>query len=126
MTAKERSVHRKHLYKNFTPERRAKHLAYCKAYREKNKEQVAKSGRKKWLRHYGLTEDAYDAMFLAQNGVCFLCEQSDKQRLSIDHNHSTGKVRKLLCKKCNAGLGNFKEKISVMERAIQYLKDHQS
>lgn len=129
MTPEERhnhNEHRKNMYKNFTPEQKEKHLERCRAYRKKNKEKLSKMDRKKWLRHYGLTQDEYDQMFLEQHGVCFLCKRTDTRRLSVDHNHFTGKVRKLLCTKCNAGLGNFDESISVMEQAIQYLKVYQS
>ena len=45
-------------------------------------------------------------------------------RLSIDYNHNTGKIRKLLCHRCNHGLGNFLDDIDLLSKAIQYLKDN--
>lgn len=52
--------------------------------------------------HYGLTLVEYDAMVIAQGGVCYICGETDRHpNLSVDHNHTTRKVRKLLCEKCN-------------------------
>jgi hypothetical protein len=84
------------------------------------------------LKNYGITLKEYDEMFAKQNGLCFICGNPEKvicksgklKRLAIDHNHRTGKIRKLLCDDCNVGLGKFRDNIIVMERAIQYLKDH--
>lgn len=55
---------------------------------------------------YGITLKDYDRMFLAQAGVCDICQQSqlDNRPLCVDHNHKTGKVRGLLCAGCNANL----------------------
>ena len=44
--------------------------------------------------------------------------------LSVDHHHATGQMRGLLCNHCNVGLGNFKEDVSYLEAAIEYLKKH--
>jgi len=64
-------------------------------------------------RKYGLSEKQYAAMLSAQNGVCFLCGKPETARtkkgvlrsLHVDHDHETGKVRGLLCLKCNHALG---------------------
>lgn len=65
------------------------------------------SDRRKLLGNYGLTLADYDKMFEKQNGVCAVCKQIDitGKRLAVDHNHKTGKVRGLLCQKCNIRLG---------------------
>lgn len=84
------------------------------------------------LKAYGVSLKEYDEMFTKQNGVCFICGNPETmrttkgqiRRLSIDHDHATGKIRKLLCDACNHGIGNFHDNIIVMERAIQYIKDH--
>ena len=61
-----------------------------------------------------------------QNGCCAICkgeEPSDfKGRLSIDHDHSSGKIRGLLCMKCNSGLGMFNDDEDILLNAIKYLK----
>lgn len=84
------------------------------------------------LENYGITLAKYEIMFARQNGCCFICgnpeitktKEGQIRRLSIDHDHATGRVRKLLCDACNHGIGNFHDNIIVMERAIQYIKDH--
>jgi hypothetical protein len=59
-----------------------------------------------------------------QNEVCVICGRKDKRKLCGDHNHTTGNPRELLCMNCNAGIGNFKENISTLLKAIEYLKKH--
>jgi hypothetical protein len=63
-------------------------------------------------------------MFADQNGCCAICgvHQSEvSKRFSVDHNHSTGKVRGLLCNHCNRGLGHFRDDPMLLEFAAQYL-----
>lgn len=58
-----------------------------------------------------------------QNNVCKICKkQNKKMRLSVDHCHRTGAVRGLLCGKCNAALGFFKDDINLIKNAIKYVK----
>ena len=73
---------------------------------------------------YGIAGDEYDKLLESQKGHCALCGMSPKdnrKRLAVDHNHVTGKVRGLLCDRCNKGLGNFKDNIEVLKKAIKYL-----
>lgn len=79
------------------------------------------------LNKYGITEEIYSDMLAAQNHKCKICGCSDMtsnrgNKLHIDHDHSTGKVRGLLCAKCNTGLGAFKDNIAVLYEAISYLQ----
>lgn len=78
-----------------------------KRYREKNPEARRRSSRKQTLKQYGLTPAEYDAMLELQDGVCAICrnECSTGQSLAVDHCHETGRVRGLLCKACNRGIG---------------------
>jgi hypothetical protein len=72
------------------------------------------------LKHrYGISEHDYQVMFTSQNGKCKLC--NIKAELHVDHCHTTGKVRGLLCGPCNRALGLFKDSIPVLINAIQYL-----
>lgn len=72
-------------------------------------------------REYGLTLEQYSQMLVDQNHQCPICELEVK--LVVDHNHDTGKVRGLLCGKCNKGLGIFADDTSRLTRAIVYLKE---
>jgi hypothetical protein len=88
-----------------------------------NREYGQKFGRRDTLKNvYGITEAEYDEMLKRQNGVCALCQQDKprKNRLSVDHDHNTGRVRGLLCVPCNRALGFF-ENIEWNQRAIEYL-----
>lgn len=74
---------------------------------------------------YGMTLDAYDALLEAQGGVCAICGEAgaDAKMLAVDHDHNTGKVRGLLCDKCNQGIGLFRDDPELMAKAIQYIKE---
>jgi hypothetical protein len=73
---------------------------------------------------YGITKDQYDAMLAEQGGRCLLCFgiNADGRRLSVDHNHKTGKVRGLLCSQCNTGIGLFRDNPELLRMAIQYIE----
>jgi hypothetical protein len=78
-------------------------------------------------REYGITTKDYEAMVEAQNNECAICfasgEQERNSKLVIDHCHASGKVRGLLCNKCNLLLGHANDSIGQLERAILYLSD---
>ncbi len=71
-----------------------------KDYYQKNKEQLA-------AKRFGISLEEYQALIKESEGVCYICKTEAK--LHIDHNHTTGKVRKLLCRLCNTALGMIKE-----------------
>jgi hypothetical protein len=73
---------------------------------------------------YGLTKDQYLSLHESQEGKCAICktEPTTQRGLHVDHEHSTGSVRGLLCHNCNVGIGNFLEKVELLEEAIAYLK----
>lgn len=93
---------------------------YYRAYYAKNKHRhfgyMIKS-------KYGITLDEYNAMFSAQGGCCLICRSPQKpgKRLYIDHNHTTGQVRGLLCQPCNSLVGFCFESVDVLSSAIEYL-----
>lgn len=113
-------------YKN-----RSRRLEETKRYRqtEKGKEVHKKAIMK---HRFGITPDMRNIMFLNQQGLCAICgkEETDKhpdgtiKYLSIDHNHTTGKIRALLCGNCNKMLGHAKEDIDILLNAAEYLKKH--
>lgn len=96
--------------------------ARVREYHYKNKETL----KKKMLashrrRKYGLNEKEYNNMLLSQNNICAICNKPSNKTLHIDHNHTTGAIRGLLCSNCNTGIGMFKEDTAVLTKAIEYL-----
>ncbi len=79
---------------------------------------------------YGLTPETFSELMDSQNHQCAICGHSDKSKKKtfpmIDHCHSTGKVRGILCSSCNMGLGKFKDSIELLESAIKYLNSSRS
>ena len=78
------------------------------------------------LRKYGLTVETYDALSQSQNDTCAICNSvcTGGRRLAVDHDHSTGKTRGLLCAGCNVSLGHLKDSPAVLSTALRYLLDH--
>jgi hypothetical protein len=80
-----------------------------------------------YKREYGITLEEYNTILLKQNGKCAICgsetvgRKTDKNFI-VDHDHKTGKVRGLLCHKCNAILGMAQDNIKIFEEAIEYLR----
>jgi hypothetical protein len=60
-------------------------------------------------------------MIETQGGLCAICE-GPLERPHVDHDHTTGKVRGILCFNCNAGLGKFQDNVAVMAAAVEYLR----
>ena len=71
------------------------------------------------LWRYGLTPTAYSQLVDQHGGRCAVC--NTEADLRIDHDHTTGKVRGLLCHHCNVALGHFKDSIPILNNAIDYL-----
>lgn len=72
---------------------------------------------------YGLTLEDYNNLLEKQNKVCAICEQPpSKQFLYVDHCHATGRVRGLLCNRCNTALGLLNDSVELFERSIEYLE----
>lgn len=78
-------------------------------------------------RLYGIGVAEYEAMFTSQGGVCAICGNppsgngSRQVHLHVDHDHSSGKIRQLLCHKCNMGLGAFGDDVDLLRAAVEYL-----
>lgn len=86
--------------------------------------------RKGLWEQYKMTVAQYQEMYQAQNGRCKICNGLAKGRgeknntLAVDHNHDTGKIRGLLCTNCNTGIGNLRDDIQLLEKAIKYLQEN--
>lgn len=74
---------------------------------------------------YGLEPGEYEALLLNQGGVCAIClRKPGAKRLAVDHDHTSGEVRGLLCRSCNRDvLGGLREDQAALQRAIDYLND---
>lgn len=72
---------------------------------------------------YGISSAAYDAMLVAQGGGCAICQapQNPSRRHAVDHDHSTGKVRGLLCLRCNVTVGVLEKRKDLLTKAAAYL-----
>ena len=79
---------------------------------------------RRWIEHgINITLEQYYALRHKQGDRCAIC--GDKpEYLQVDHNHSTGVVRELLCKRCNLGIGYFNESPAKMIAALEYLAEH--
>lgn len=80
---------------------------------------------------YGITPEIHAAMLAEQGGKCAICGEDEKSqhwrngtpfRLSVDHCHATGKVRGLLCQRCNRAIGLFGDSSDLLRKAIGYLE----
>lgn len=78
---------------------------------------------------YGLTPHDYVEILRKQKGVCAICRNKEssknKRELSVDHNHTTGQIRGLLCHACNMGIGNLKDNKQLCKKASKYLRKHE-
>lgn len=81
---------------------------------------------------FGITEEFYNTLKKEQNDVCAICKRPETtitkhghlKDLAVDHDHSTGKIRGLLCGSCNRGIGFLKDSPDVCISAADYLKRH--
>ena len=95
--------------------------AWYYANREEEIKKRVISNRK---RQYGMTPEMIEQMLASQNGCCAICRDDKpggRGHWHIDHDHETGQVRGLLCQRCNSGLGFFRDNITILEGAINYL-----
>lgn len=89
------------------------------------KRQIATDGAllKRRLRTYQLSEQEYNELLEKCEGKCTICKEVPSNWLVIDHCHTSGVVRGLLCNNCNTGLGYFKDDPIRMLNAIEYLNN---
>ena len=107
-----------------TETRDPKKKAECEhAYYLQHKEEAKVAARASKYRKYGITIDDYDRILKEQGGGCNICGRPPKKRrLHVDHNHITGKVRGLLCMKCNRGLSWFNDSPELLREAARYVE----
>lgn len=117
------NCYRRHRY-NSVPEVRTRVKAQRKEYLNRRPEARLATT----LKQYGLTVDGYKSRLADQGNCCAICKSESTgsartQRLCVDHDHQTGKVRGLLCASCNRALGLFKDSATVLETATRYIRN---
>ena len=101
---------------------RARESARRRAYHRTHKHEISvrrQGGHLK--RRYGISRADYAALLARQGGVCAICGKPPEKTLCVDHCHSTGRIRGLLCRKCNFGLGCYAEDQAAIIAALAYL-----
>lgn len=108
---------------------RAKARKHIENYRKNNPNA---NRNKHYKKRYGITVEEYEAMSERQNHLCAICglPETKKRRdgtasiLAVDHDHTTGKVRELLCVGCNHMLGNIENRNVSLDAIAAYIKRH--
>jgi hypothetical protein len=112
-----------------------KYRSYCNPCRvqynsendKKHIERVKKSRAKTKYKHkYGILPEDKAIQIEEQKGACAICQTDlsvlSPQTVHVDHCHSSGKLRGVLCGSCNTGLGMFKDSLALLEQAQNYLR----
>jgi hypothetical protein len=112
-----------------TEEYRLWHKEYAKEWRKKNPELRKLSDRRKELKRIGATIELFNKILERQNGQCKICSvdfEKENKKPVLDHCHTTGKIRGILCQNCNMQLGHIEreniDNFIFMEKALEYLK----
>lgn len=128
-------------------DQREKKRKYAREYYYRNQEAMIEKDRKRYRsltpqekkarnlrgryrtieRKYGLSKTDYDKLIDKQNNRCDICSSpfDDKDyQPSVDHCHTTGKIRAILCRGCNSGMGHFKDNSERLRSAADYIDRH--
>lgn len=104
---------------------------YMQARKLKNPKKYGEDLGRWRKRKYGITNEDYERMLAEQRGLCAGCSNPETKvvkgtvvRLSIDHDHTTGKVRGLLCDLCNRAVGMMRDSATTARRLAMYLDQH--
>lgn len=103
--------------------------AHVKRWAENNPERRAQISRKAKLKNtFGMSEQDYEELLQSQNYCCAICNTPTPtgrwKVFAVDHCHTTGKVRGLLCNECNRGMGLLKDSADICMKAAIYLTSH--
>jgi hypothetical protein len=111
------------LYRIEIRERYQRRLQEDPTFRERRRAASKKHRRKQLFETvYGISLADYDLMLADQGGVCAICKKAPEKRLCVDHCHTTGKVRRLLCGKCNSMLGFSEDDPARLDAGAAYLR----
>jgi hypothetical protein len=110
--------------RNADPGYRQRRARQSQEWRRANPDRVAEHRRRGRLKAYGLTPEEYEAMSAEQGHACKICKQGPVGRgqgLHVDHDHMTGRVRGLLCTRCNLMIGCALDDPKVLEAGVRYI-----
>jgi hypothetical protein len=120
------SVHKLAYMKKYHKNNRDARNAYNRVYYRNRRKQDPLYSRRQDLKHdFGMSLEDYDTLWESQGRRCKLCgrqREEGERAFDVDHDHSTGKVRGILCCQCNNGLGYFKDNASILKKAAEYLE----
>lgn len=108
------------------PEVRARRQKQWREWAQANRYMTPEKNRGRALKRlYGLTQAEYDQMATDQKFTCATCPATAAEQkhgvLVVDHDHKTGKIRGLLCNKCNMILGQANDDPVLIRRWAEYL-----
>jgi hypothetical protein len=99
-------------------------------HHERQRKQLARPERPSAMRKahlrraYGLSLEDYEQLVASHEGRCAICKHSEVGNLPVDHDHKTGRIRGLLCQRCNRAIGMFKDSPELCDAAAHYLRKH--
>ena len=99
---------------------------YKKFYKENKKKLKKKQKAYNYMLRYGISEKEVNKKIKKQKGCCAICGDFFGKKLCVDHDHTTGEVRDMLCNKCNQGLGNANDSILRLTQMVVYIKKHEN
>lgn len=114
---------------NLTPEKRERARVRAREWYEKNKDRVKARGiERRLIAVYSITKEYFDELLVKQENKCAVCKKdfnfNDKACYPcVDHCHTSGNLRGLLCFKCNVGLGSFNDDVDRLRMAAEYLEN---
>jgi hypothetical protein len=131
---KYKETHKEHLRnyrRSYLDKNRERIMAYRKEYKRRYKilypEKHHNSTKNRALKNlFGIDLLQYKLLLEKQNYCCLICGMTQKENgkdLAVDHSPITGKIRGLLCKNCNVGLGYFKDQPTLIRKAADYLEN---
>jgi len=112
-----------------------KYCSLCKPCNNKhaftwNKKEVEKRRvivqKNNYKKRYGLSIQQKQELIDKQNSKCAICtnQLKDTHDVCVDHNHTTGQIRGILCRKCNLGIGHLQDSQEILKSALKYLKKY--
>jgi len=108
-------------YQRHKHEIAARHRHRSETDPEYRKKCLEKWHKNKLRLKYRLSNEDYQAILESQDGRCAICRTDKTELFVVDHDHATGRVRGILCRHCNLGLGHFHDDEAQIQRALEYL-----